>query len=152
MTKILKLSKEDTIQIGSSQVILSIKQAVKELVENSLDAKSSKIEVKLHEFGKKITVKDDGIGIDIKDHLVLCKRNQTSKLVDFDDLETVSTFGYRGEALNSLCCTCNVVIITARDPPMGQKLEFNHLGELISSVSTAHARGSTRLIRDDCAS
>lgn len=51
-----KLSDKDIIQMGSSQVILSLSQAVKELIENSLDAQATSIEIKVQEFGKRITI------------------------------------------------------------------------------------------------
>ena len=90
-------------RICSGQVVLNLATAVKELVENSLDAGSSNIEIKLLDFGKdSIEVTDNGTGIKASDFEALALKHYTSKLKDFSDLSFVDTFGFRGEALSSL--------------------------------------------------
>lgn len=91
-------------QICSGQVILSLATAVKELVENSIDAGANNMEIKLKEFGmESIEVYDNGSGIEEKDFDAIALKHCTSKLRDFSDLMIVETFGFRGEALSSLC-------------------------------------------------
>lgn len=91
-------------QICSGQVILSLATAVKELVENSIDSGANIVEIKLKDYGMdSIEVHDNGFGIQEKDFEVLARKHCTSKLRDFSDLAIVETFGFRGEALSSLC-------------------------------------------------
>lgn len=91
-------------QICSGQVILNLATAVKELVENSLDAEAKIIDVKLKEHGSEVVeVIDDGCGVKPENFAALTLKHFTSKLRDFSDLASVETFGFRGEALSSLC-------------------------------------------------
>lgn len=91
-------------QICSGQVILNLATAVKELVENSLDAGAKIIEVKLKENGADLVeVIDNGCGVKPENFSALTLKHYTSKLRDFSDLSSVETFGFRGEALSSLC-------------------------------------------------
>lgn len=88
----------------SGQVVIDLASCVKELVENALDANATKIEVKLKENGFEcIEVSDDGSGIPEPDRKALCLKHWTSKISSFEDLRRISTFGFRGEALSSLC-------------------------------------------------
>jgi len=78
-------------------------EGVKELVENSLDAGSTKIEIILREYGKEgIEVIDNGSGICSDNLENIAQKGATSKLNAFEDLESLETFGFRGEALNAI--------------------------------------------------
>lgn len=91
-------------QICSGQVVLSIATAMKELVENSLDAGATNIEIKLKNHGADfLEVNDNGFGVEPHNFEALTLKHHTSKLRDFSDLTSVETFGFRGEALSSLC-------------------------------------------------
>ncbi|GFT12525.1 mismatch repair endonuclease PMS2 [Nephila pilipes] len=91
-------------KICSGQVVLTLAIAVKELVENSIDAGATSIEVKLEEYGSKlIEIIDNGKGVKACDFESLTLKHHTSKIADFADVPFVSTFGFRGEALSSLC-------------------------------------------------
>lgn len=91
-------------QICSGQVVLSIATAMKELVENSLDAGATNIDIKLKNHGADVLeVNDNGLGVEPHNFEALTLKHHTSKLRDFSDLSSVETFGFRGEALSSLC-------------------------------------------------
>nr|XP_056717620.1 PMS1 protein homolog 1 [Euleptes europaea] len=104
----------DTVRIlSSSQVITSVNSVVKELVENSLDANATSIDVKLENYGfDKIEVRDNGDGIKAADVPVMAMKHYTSKINSSEDLEHLTTYGFRGEALGSICCTSEVLITT----------------------------------------
>ena len=91
-------------QICSGQVILTLATAVKELVENSIDAGATNIEIKTKEYGvESLEVSDNGSGIEEMDFEAVGLKQCTSKLREFSDLTIVDTFGFRGEAISSLC-------------------------------------------------
>ena len=90
-----------------------ILQGVKELVENSLDAKSTKIEVHLKEYGKEgVEVIDNGVGINMQNLEGIAQKGATSKLRVFEDLDNLQTFGFRGEALNAISVLSKLTITT----------------------------------------
>lgn len=99
--------------LSSSQIITSVVSVVKELIENSLDAGATSIDVKLENFGfDKIEVRDNGEGIKAIDAPVMAIKYYTSKINSHEDLENLTTYGFRGEALGSICCVAEVSIIT----------------------------------------
>ncbi|XP_053129047.1 PMS1 protein homolog 1 isoform X2 [Hemicordylus capensis] len=104
----------ETVRIlSSSQVITSVVSVVKELIENSLDANATSADVKLENYGfDKIEVRDNGDGIKAADVPVMAMKHYTSKISSSEDLENLTTYGFRGEALGSICCTSEVLITT----------------------------------------
>ncbi|MCJ1312065.1 hypothetical protein MMC25_005739 [Agyrium rufum] len=133
-------------QIQSGQVIVDLCSVVKELVENSLDAQASSIEVRFKNNGlDSIEVQDNGSGIAKDDYESIALKHYTSKLSTYDDLGSLNTFGFRGEALSSLCAVSNVYIITARDSevPKGTRLDFETSGKLKGTRVVASQRGTT---------
>ncbi|XP_075036135.1 PMS1 protein homolog 1 isoform X2 [Mixophyes fleayi] len=99
--------------LSSSQVITAVVSVVKELVENALDACATSIEIKLDNFGlDKIEVRDNGKGIKAADTPVMGMKHYTSKITSHEDLETIETYGFRGEALGSICAVSEVHITT----------------------------------------
>ncbi|XP_023245678.1 PMS1 protein homolog 1-like [Copidosoma floridanum] len=99
--------------INSTQVITSIYSAVKELVENSLDAHAQNIEVNLVDDGLSlIEVKDNGVGISKEDAQYMGLSSYTSKIQNFNDLDLLSTYGFRGEGLTAVCQVSDVVVST----------------------------------------
>uniref|UniRef100_A0A4X2LDN4 PMS1 homolog 1, mismatch repair system component n=1 Tax=Vombatus ursinus TaxID=29139 RepID=A0A4X2LDN4_VOMUR len=99
--------------LSSSQVITSVISVVKELIENSLDAGATNIDVKLENYGfDKIEVRDNGDGIKAIDAPVMAIKHYTSKINSHEDLENLTTYGFRGEALGSICCIAEVLITT----------------------------------------
>ena len=100
-------------KIAAGEVVGRPANVVKELIENSIDAGASEIVVSIKEAGKKlIQVSDNGIGMNEEDALLSVKRHATSKITSADDLERIGTFGFRGEALSSIAAVSNLVIKT----------------------------------------
>jgi DNA mismatch repair protein PMS2 len=91
-----------------------------------------------------IEVQDNGSGIAPDDYETIALKHYTSKLASYDDLSSLQTFGFRGEALSSLCALSNFHIITTRpsDGPKGTKLEFEQSGKLKGTSVVAAKQGT----------
>lgn len=101
-------------KIAAGEVVEKAMNVVKELVENSIDAKSDEITIKLIDSGvKEITVCDNGIGMDEEDAKMAFSRHATSKLKNLDDLFYIESLGFRGEALPSIASVSNVTLKTS---------------------------------------
>ena len=100
----IQLLDDHTInQIAAGEVIERPASVVKELVENSLDANAKNIWIRVEEGGTSlIVIRDDGHGMDKEDAVLAFQKHSTSKIQSFDDLQTVVTSGFRGEALPSI--------------------------------------------------
>ncbi|PIK46101.1 putative PMS1 protein-like 1 [Apostichopus japonicus] len=136
---------EQTVRLlSSAQVITSVLNAVKELLENSLDAGADSVEVKLDNFGlDRIEVRDNGAGISSRDVPLMGQRHYTSKLKDFSDLISVTSYGFRGEALASLCAISDVSITTKRkEDGISRVHTLDHSG-LVSSSKPSHLGNGT---------
>jgi DNA mismatch repair protein MutL len=121
------LSELNYNRIGSEQVIVSPVLIVKELVENSIDAKAKSISIVLegNKTFEKIKVRDDGYGIPKDNLALLCKRFSTTKFDDDYDFSQISSLGYRGEALNFVSLNCKVSISSKSiNSKVGYKAEF----------------------------
>ncbi|KAF3425863.1 hypothetical protein E2986_09971 [Frieseomelitta varia] len=105
---------KDTVKlITTTQVITSVSTAVKELIENALDAGAKNIEINLIDNGcTLIEVKDDGCGISKVDAPYMTLSSYTSKLSSFSDLDSLETYGYRGEALHALSSVSDLTIVS----------------------------------------
>ncbi|XP_058832037.1 mismatch repair endonuclease PMS2 [Topomyia yanbarensis] len=143
--KISAIDKDTVHKICSGQVVLNLAIAVKELVENSIDAGATLIEVKLKEHGADLVeVADNGSGVEEKNFEGMTAKYHTSKLKEFSDLSSIETFGFRGEALSSLCALSNMVIVTRHElAPHGTKLELDHRGVIRKRNPCARAVGTT---------
>ncbi|CAB3374130.1 Hypothetical predicted protein [Cloeon dipterum] len=142
------LSADTAHKICSDRVIGSIGVAVKELVENSLDAGASSITVRLKGYGlDSIEVVDNGRGVKDSDFETLAKSFHTSKLSTFSDLDSVGTFGFRGEALSSLCRVCDGMEVVTRHETSGVtvKLKYNASGELEEKIEVAGEAVGTKV-------
>ncbi|MBW1811278.1 MAG: DNA mismatch repair endonuclease MutL [Deltaproteobacteria bacterium] len=113
--KIKILPSELVDQIAAGEVVERPASVVKELVENSLDAGSSRVTCRVEEGGRKlVNVIDNGLGMDRDDLVLACTRHATSKIIKSSDLERIVTLGFRGEALSSIAAVSRMTITTRR--------------------------------------
>ncbi len=149
MNKIILLPREISQKIAAGEVIEKPSSVVKELVENSLDAEASEIKIDVIEGGKKlIRVSDNGHGMSCEDALFCFERHSTSKISREQDLERISTMGFRGEALPSISAVSRVTLKTfAGEGERGTKVERE--GErTIRKDDAVLPRGTTVEARD----
>lgn len=114
MSKIKVMDEILANKIAAGEVVEKTMNVVKELVENSIDAQSTEIEIKLIDSGvKEIEVTDNGIGMDEEDAKMAFQRHATSKLKNLDDLFYIESLGFRGEALPSIASVSNIRLKTS---------------------------------------
>ncbi|WVQ62142.1 uncharacterized protein L199_000280 [Kwoniella botswanensis] len=135
-------------RIHSGQVVLDLQGAIKELVENSLDAGATAIDVRIKDNGlDSVEISDNGSGIAEADWVSIGLKHHTSKLPSLSDLYKVTTFGFRGEALSALCALCDSVTVitsTKETAPMGAIIKLGRDGTVVdSSGKVARPRGTT---------
>uniref|UniRef100_A0A8D1K199 PMS1 homolog 1, mismatch repair system component n=1 Tax=Sus scrofa TaxID=9823 RepID=A0A8D1K199_PIG len=131
--------------LSSSQIITSVVSVVKELIENSLDAGATSIDVKLENYGfDKIEVRDNGEGIKAVDAPVMAVKYYTSKINSHEDLENLTTYGFRGEALGSICCVAEVLITTrTASDNFSTQYVLDGSGHIISQKPSHLGQGTT---------
>ena len=114
MSKIQVMDEVLANKIAAGEVVEKTMNVVKELVENSIDAKSDEIEISLIDSGvKEIVVSDNGVGMEEADAKMAFSRHATSKLKNLDDLFYIESLGFRGEALPSIASVSNVTLKTS---------------------------------------
>ncbi|MGH7997665.1 MAG: DNA mismatch repair endonuclease MutL [Opitutaceae bacterium] len=149
MSRIRILSERVANQIAAGEVVERPAAAVKELVENALDAGATRIEVKFRGAGRElIRVEDDGQGMDRDDALLALQRHATSKIAEAEDLRRLGSFGFRGEALPSIASVARFVLQTRAASSdagtevvvnAGKLLEVRECGRPVgTSVEVAH--------------
>jgi DNA mismatch repair protein MutL len=136
-------------QIAAGEVIERPASLVKELIENSLDAGASRIEIDIERGGiGLVRVRDDGRGIEAQELPLALARHATSKISSLDDLEAVTTLGFRGEALPSIGSVSRLRILTrAASADRGAEIAVEG-GEPTAPRPAAHPTGATVEVRD----
>ena len=148
MSKINVLDEHMINLIAAGEVIERMASVVKELVENSIDAGATKIVISLVEAGfKEITVSDNGCGMDELDMKKAILPHATSKIKDPNDLFSINTLGFRGEALASIVAVSNVKIKSSVDGKKGFMLGIR-AGEINSVAYIGHPKGTDIQVRD----
>jgi DNA mismatch repair protein MutL len=149
MRRIERLDDVLIAQIAAGEVVERPASALKELVENALDAQASDIAVTLEEGGvKRIRVDDNGLGMVAEDLPLALAAHATSKIRSLSDLETVSSLGFRGEALASMAAIAEVTI-TSRTQESSRAFSIRSQGGRAEGVSPAARDPGTTIVVAD---
>lgn len=148
MSKITVLDEQTAGKIAAGEVIERPSGVLKELLENSIDAGASAINIDIEDAGKGlIRVNDNGSGMDEADLAASVLRHATSKIRRFEDLDDLHTFGFRGEALYSVSAVSKMSIASCVEGGEGHKIEV-HAGQVIARLPAPAITGTTIEIRD----
>jgi DNA mismatch repair protein MutL len=150
MNRIRLLSEQVANQIAAGEVVERPASVVKELVENSLDAQATRLTVEIQAGGRSlIRVTDDGAGMSRDDALLCLERHATSKIARAEDLSSISTMGFRGEALPSIASVSRFTLTTRErgsDSPEGTQVIVNG-GKIASVNACGSAPGASVEVR-----
>ncbi len=148
MSNIHVLDQQTAGQIAAGEVIERPAGVLKELLENAVDAGATAIHVDIEGAGRTlIRVNDNGCGMDAEDLKLSVLRHATSKISNFDDLTSLNTFGFRGEALYSVAAVSKMTITSCTEGGNGNRLEI-HGGTVIAQSPAPSLKGTTVEIRD----
>lgn len=150
MSRIQLLTPRLANQIAAGEVVERPASVIKELLENSLDAGATRIDIDVEQGGVKLLrVRDDGHGIAEEDLALALSRHATSKIMDLDDLERVATLGFRGEALASVSSVSRLVLTScAETSDQAWQVETEGRDMRPRVQPAAHPRGTTVEVRD----
>ena len=139
-----KLSIDLVNKIAAGEVIQRPSSVVKELIENSIDAASKNIKLLIKDYGKTlIEISDDGIGMNEKDLNLCFLKHTTSKISNSKDLFSLTTNGFRGEAISSISSVAKIKISSSTDNNGIRKVLFVENGEVVKSDEESGLRGTT---------
>ncbi len=146
--KIRVLSESTINQIAAGEIIENPASLIKELIENSLDARASKILIDIHGGGQFfIQVIDDGFGMGRDDAILSLERHATSKISEFSDLSSLASMGFRGEALASIAAVSKFELETAEKGAIGTKIICNG-GKILRADPFSRNHGTTVKVSD----
>lgn len=149
MSKIRVLPDNLANQIAAGEVVERPASVVKEMLENSIDAGSSRIQIDIELGGRRlIQITDDGEGMTRDDAILAFERHATSKIRTLDDLGAIGTLGFRGEALASIASVAKVELLTKIDDELVATRVVIEGGRLIDVKDAARDRGTTISVRD----
>lgn len=136
-------------KIAAGEVIVSSNSVIKELLENAIDAEATKIKIETKLGGlESIVVSDDGSGISEDDMELSIKRHATSKISSVQDLESIFTYGFRGEALASIASVSKLKMLSAtKDSLYGVKISSEG-GKILSKDYISSNQGTTIIVED----
>ncbi len=148
--RIHHLSSQLANQIAAGEVVERPASVVKELLENSLDAGATQIEIEVEQGGARlIRVRDNGVGIHRDDLLLALNRHATSKITDADDLDGIITLGFRGEALPSIASISRMSLVSRQQgDESGWSVSSEGYAPEAAAAPCAHPLGTTVEIRD----
>src|SRR5438045_6994847 len=149
MGRIHVLSETVANQIAAGEVVERPASVVKEMLENSLDAAATRSKISVEAGGKKvIQITDNGCGMVRDDAMLAFERHATSKIKESEDLLSVATLGFRGEALPSIASVARLHLETrAKEEPAGTVIEING-GKMIRVEEVGLQGGSSVTVRD----
>lgn len=148
MSKVHVLDEKTAGKIAAGEVIERPSGVLKELLENAIDAGATSLRVDVEGSGKDlIRLNDNGCGMDEADLENSILRHATSKIKSFDDLETLQTFGFRGEALYSVAAVSRLTLTSSTGDGSGHRLEVQ-AGKVTSKSPAPAVKGTTVEIRD----
>ncbi len=143
------LDAQTASKIAAGEVIERPAGVLKELIENSLDAGAKTINIDISKAGKNlIRVNDDGCGIKKEELSLAIKRHTTSKITNFDDLNNLNTFGFRGEALYSLAAVSKLKISSCTSEEEGGAMIEVFGGEITAEAAAPAIKGTTIEVKD----
>lgn len=149
MNKIKVLPDNLANQIAAGEVVERPASVVKELVENSLDAGASRVQIDIELGGRRLMqVADDGDGMSRDDAILAFERHATSKISTLDDLGRIGTLGFRGEALASIASVAKVELVTKTEADEVATKVLVEGGRLVDVKDVARDRGTTITVRD----
>ena len=149
MTKIHELSTILSDQIAAGEVIERPASVVKELIENAIDAHSTRIDIRVKEAGlQQIQVIDNGEGIISNEIPLAFKRHSTSKIITRNDLFKVKTLGFRGEALASIAAIADVTLSSATSDEVAGSCVHIKGGQILQQQTLALRQGTTVVVKD----
>ena len=148
MPIIQRLPEEVFSRIAAGEVVERPASLLKELIENSLDAGATSVDVEVFGAGKtSLRVSDNGVGMDAEDVKLCLERHATSKIAAFEDLDRLSTFGFRGEALYAIAAVAKVTVTSAqKDSKTGWRVT-SEKGKVTDGPAPAVA-GTTVFVKD----
>ena len=135
-------------QIAAGEVVERPASVAKELIENALDAAATRVHIAIQNGGKtELRIADDGCGMGRDDALLCLDRHATSKITQPDDLNTVRTFGFRGEALPSIASVARLILETAEPGGVGSRVRVA-AGKIQGVEDVARQAGTTVIVKN----